>query len=442
MAFFSYRQLLKNFLFSAVSMGFDIIPLVQTFGHMEFALKLETYKRLRENSMYPNAICPSQEKTLDLIKEVIDQIVTFHKEFGIRRLHIGNDEVYHVAECSLCSKKAASDPLGNASLILEHMKYVAEHVVSKGLVPMVWHDMLIKMPDKAIQKYDLPSLVEVVVWDYTPDLRYFPSQENWLKFQRLFKGKLWLASAFKGATGVSQQLTNPQYHLKNHENWVRTAAKYGSDIPFLGIILTGWQRYDHFAVLCELLPVGIPSLIYNLNYLADPLQPKRNLVEKVSKVLKCSSSHPLDVMNMTSVISCDFPGAKIYEIVQEIHQLERDYYKIKTGSHMIGWVTSFHIENSYTNPDHVRLAMRGVRQIVQRYFSLLPVVNVELLNVYEHETAAEWLDLNFFIVNDEIKKLESRAEKLMATMTWPRRFFDLNKSWYELRARTPLIITH
>ena len=28
--------------------------------------------------------------------------------------------------------------------------------------------------------------------------------------------------------------------------------------------LIGWSRYDHFAVLCELLPVSIPSLVVNL----------------------------------------------------------------------------------------------------------------------------------------------------------------------------------
>ena len=26
----------------------------------------------------------------------------------------------------------------------------------------------------------------------------------------------------------------------------------------------GWSRYDHFAVLCELLPASLPSLVINL----------------------------------------------------------------------------------------------------------------------------------------------------------------------------------
>lgn len=58
-----------------------------------------------------------------------------------------------------------------------------------------------------------------------------------------------------------------------------------------GLALTGWQRYDHFAVLCELLPVGIPSLITSLSTVSKGyfvINPKEN---DILRVLECAF-HP------------------------------------------------------------------------------------------------------------------------------------------------------
>lgn len=35
------------------------------------------------------------------------------------------------------------------------------------------------------------------------------------------------------------------------------------------VVLTGWQRYMHGAALCELLPVGLPTLVHEVLYLRD-----------------------------------------------------------------------------------------------------------------------------------------------------------------------------
>ena len=34
---------------------------------------------------------------------------------------------------------------------------------------------------------------------------------------------------------------------------------------------SGWSRYDHFAVLCELLPVAVPSLVLDLITISRPV---------------------------------------------------------------------------------------------------------------------------------------------------------------------------
>lgn len=73
-----------------------VIPLIQTFGHLEFLLKLQEFKDYREVWNYPSSICPSYEKTLTLIQLMIEQIIDAHPYSDI--IHIGSDEVFHIGK--------------------------------------------------------------------------------------------------------------------------------------------------------------------------------------------------------------------------------------------------------------------------------------------------------------------------------------------------------
>ena len=76
----------------------------------------------------------------------------------------------------------------------------------------------------------------------------------------------WGASAFKGAHGPTLVVPPIRRHLDNNLAWTELMANEDPKFKqgFQGIVVTGWQRYDHFGVLAELLPSGIPSMAVDL----------------------------------------------------------------------------------------------------------------------------------------------------------------------------------
>jgi hexosaminidase len=64
----------------------------------------------------------------------------------------------------------------------------------------------------------------------------------WDKYSTVFPS-IWIASAFKGATGANVYTTNIAYHVNNHTMWLNVMAKMGSKFKKVqGCALTGWQR--------------------------------------------------------------------------------------------------------------------------------------------------------------------------------------------------------
>ncbi|NXN90590.1 HEXDC Hexosaminidase, partial [Bombycilla garrulus] len=105
----------------------------------------------------------------------------------------------------------------------------------------------------------VPQLVQPMIWDYAADIDVEGKAQLIEKYRRCGFSKVWFASAFKGATGANQSLPLIGHHLRNQLEWLQVASRSPAHV-LEGIALTGWQRYDHFSVLCELFPVAIPSL--------------------------------------------------------------------------------------------------------------------------------------------------------------------------------------
>ena len=120
-------------------------------------------------------------------------------------------------------------------------------------------------------------------------------------------------------------------HMENQVAWLRAMRDQKTHFKTIrGIAVTGWQRYDHLAALCELLPAALPSLALALLTLSSgQLAPKR-LFEQFDARMRCSrgqhfaedSERALQLIdssdpNLFSRASdCQFPGSDVFRLMQ------------------------------------------------------------------------------------------------------------------------------
>lgn len=202
---------LRDLLHAAALTGLSVMPLVQTFGHLEFALKLQEFQYLREVPESPQSLCPSLNDSLVFIEAMLAQVIELHSVSSKRptngtgeellvpaftHLHIGCDEVYRMAECSRCKAKTKNN------LFLGHVAAVSEIIHRRWphLKVVIWDDMLRQMPLIDLQNSNIGSLVEPMIWVYVEDIYRFVPMQIWDKYATVFP-TVWTASAFKGAHG-------------------------------------------------------------------------------------------------------------------------------------------------------------------------------------------------------------------------------------------------
>ncbi|EDV24678.1 uncharacterized protein TRIADDRAFT_2986, partial [Trichoplax adhaerens] len=246
---------------TATQLKLTIIPLIQTFGHMEFVLKHDQFTHLNEVSHHKMVICSGCNGSYELIEEMIRQIMTLHP--GIDYIHIGGDEVYDLYK----HKHTRGKFISKEKLFTTHIMQVSSYINShwSNVRVIIWDDMLRTWSVDHIA--NLKDYVIPMVWAYWSNLdEYFPTG-MWQRYAKVFR-EVWIASAFKGAGGSDNDFPPIQQHVGNQESWLKIIASLqDTGMTVTGIALTGWSRYDHFANMVELLPAGITSLALCLGVL-------------------------------------------------------------------------------------------------------------------------------------------------------------------------------
>ena len=149
---------------------------------------------------------------MPLLFQMLQQVAKLHPES--KRIHIGADEVYFIGRCNACQERMNTKLWSTSDLFIDHVGKVAKFVNQKlGMRPMMWDDEFRSFSEPQLLQSGIGSLVDIVVWNYKPTLELDRGILN--KYLNVFDN-IWAASAFKGATGSNQQITNVQYHVENH----------------------------------------------------------------------------------------------------------------------------------------------------------------------------------------------------------------------------------
>jgi hexosaminidase len=144
-------------------------------------------------------------------------------------------------------------------------------------------------------------------------------------FASVFR-RVWIASAFKGATGSDQIYTDANFHVSNHESWLRlisSVEQAGKPLTIAGWALTGWSRYTHLMALCEIMPIAMPSLamcMWTLGATRDNL----------GKLLNCSGV--VNVGDDSALGQCRFVGSQIYGDIVLLRNVHNAYRSRILGS--------------------------------------------------------------------------------------------------------------
>lgn len=371
--------------------GLEAIQLIQTIGHLEFVLKHPQFKHLREAPASPAVLCPSKPYSQVLVKMMLEQALDLQPDANY--LHMGADEVWHMEFCPDCKLRSMQNSYQSASLYLEHIKDLVLHIKRKkpDLTILIWDDMLRAFTLETLRAYKIGLLVQPVLWQYNPT-DYFQIDPNLWNNYRIVFGEVWAGSAFKGANGSCQIVSPVSRYVSNHEAWVEEYKRYRHEVNFAGVILTGWSRYDHYATLCELMPVSLPSLSSCLNILQRDDKPPDQIL--VSEVLP----------------SYEWPGEEFARCAHSFIALRDRCLNFIHGDLVTTWMNPWQVRRAFTNPIQLESIAITAGQLFREMTSLHTELSRHLTEITGIRSKDEWLETFVTPILKKVTKLYNTSD--------------------------------
>ena len=155
----------------AWELGIEMIPCVQTLGHLERYLPWPEAASFRDTSFN---VMPGKQESMDFIEEILKFM---KKAFRSRHIHVGMDEVVDLGTGAYF-RQHKGEVVDQQALLFDHLKKVCSLCEKYDYAPIVWSDLFFPNPKgDQIYTYDsyfpekyrdqLPKNVRLMYWYYS-----------------------------------------------------------------------------------------------------------------------------------------------------------------------------------------------------------------------------------------------------------------------------------
>jgi hypothetical protein len=239
----------------ARDLGLQIVPLVQSLGHMETPLRLEEYRGLREVPDRCDVLNPLASGARELVERMVEDVL--RRSGPITHFHLGGDEAWTFGTHP--QTRAYIDKHGKGALYLHHVEPLCDLLLARGIRPILWHDMMHEWDEAALAR--IKDKADLMVWSYQghPDAQTRGAFST-KTIERFHKAgiALWGAAAYKGADSRGDaDLPDMNRRMANVNAWGELASRF----KLQGLVATAWSRYSTHRVQCEPIDGALDVLV-------------------------------------------------------------------------------------------------------------------------------------------------------------------------------------
>lgn len=174
------KESLRKLLEAAYDNYIDVTPLIQSFGHCQWLFYNRQNLDLADNPSRPNDYNPSNPRTYQVMRNVLDETVTF---FKADMLHIGHDEIKMISSKQPFRKENQTKSL--EKILLDDLLWYCNYAADKKIKLMLWHDMIMNNDEceglansagiPAVRKFLPHNNTTVTYWHYSPRRKNYPA---------------------------------------------------------------------------------------------------------------------------------------------------------------------------------------------------------------------------------------------------------------------------